>query len=73
MSKFKCNLCGVDFDHEHECSYKILKQQNQKMRRALEFYADPASYETNVVDQWEPVVPVNKDSGVIARNALEDK
>ena len=73
MPEFKCNLCGVEFDNQHECSVRTLKQQNQKMRRALEFYADTENYKANVVDQWEPVIPVDVDSGKIARNALENQ
>lgn len=48
-----------------------LFEEIERLRKALEFYADPNSYETNVVDQWAPFVPIDNDAGKIARNTLE--
>lgn len=45
--------------------------ENKRLSEALKFYADKVSYEMNVTDEWEPVIPVNKDLGEIARKALE--
>ena len=49
----------------------VLEHENQRYKQALEFYADKKTYETNVTDQWEPVTPIFKDNGKIAREALE--
>jgi len=46
-------------------------EQNMRFREALEFYANAETYETNVVKQWDPVIPIYRDSGKIARLALE--
>lgn len=46
-------------------------EENEVLRKALKFYADPESYETDVVNQWQPVVPIDKDGGRIAKNALK--
>ena len=50
----------------------VLINQNKRYREALGFYADQKTYETNVVDQWEPVTPINNDKGLKARQALEE-
>lgn len=49
-----------------------LQEENNRLREALQFYANDKNYEPNVVDQWAPVVPVNKDYGEIARAVLEE-
>lgn len=48
-----------------------LKGENARLREALEFYADERNYDTDVVSQWEPVVPVFKDKGDTSRQALK--
>lgn len=58
-----------DFKHGH-----IMQQAEIKaMREALEWYADESNYETHIVDeQWEPVCPIAKDEGQLARDTLLD-
>ena len=41
-----------------------------RLREALGFYADKESYAVNITEQWEPVFPVLRDDGRIARAAL---
>lgn len=43
----------------------------ERLSKALEFYADTKTYETDVTSQWEPVTPINQDAGEIARKALD--
>jgi len=47
-----------------------LEQRIEELEEALGFYADPDNYEADVISQWEPVVPVSKDNGYKARQAL---
>ncbi|MEK3890232.1 hypothetical protein [Bacillus sp. FSL K6-3431] len=47
-----------------------LHDENERLREALEFYADIETYNTNVIEQWEPVIPINRDVGERARQAL---
>lgn len=48
-----------------------LFQQNHSYKQALEFYADEDNHKTDVISQWEPVIPVMKDNGEKARQALK--
>lgn len=43
----------------------------ERLREALEFYADEKTYETDVTSQWEPVTLIDSDNGKRARQALE--
>lgn len=47
------------------------RYENEKLCEALEFYANAETYKTNVVNQWEPIIPVNRDSGKLARQTLK--
>lgn len=50
-----------------------LNVENAAIREALEWYADESNYETHIVDeQWEPVCPIAKDEGQLARDTLLD-
>lgn len=52
-------------------SLNNVREQNQHYKQALEFYADEENYKADVINQWEPVIPVNRDLGEKARQALE--
>lgn len=47
------------------------KYENKKLCEALEFYANVETYKTNLVNQWEPIIPINRDSGELARQTLK--
>lgn len=53
-------------------SRRKIEAENKRLREALEFYASRENYQADVVNQWEPVVAVDKDAGNIARKALEE-
>lgn len=61
-----------------ELNFKSLQQEwvntvkeKRRLREALEFYANVETYKTNVVNQWEPIIPVNRDGGELARQTLK--
>lgn len=45
---------------------------NQRLVGCLEWYGDVEHYQTNVVDQWQPVNPVMSDLGERARDTLSE-
>ncbi len=55
----------------HFTELQTEKAENARFRKALEFYADKKTYETNVTDQWEPIAPIDQDQGEKARQELE--
>lgn len=48
------------------------KEDKQRYKQALEFYADAETYKVNVTDQWEPRMPIGDDNGDKAREALKE-
>lgn len=48
----------------------ILEMENNRLREALEFYADEKHYETDIMLEDNPC-EVTNDGGLIARKALE--
>lgn len=73
LEKMGCNLCGVIFKGSHECRHEALKEQNEIMKLALEFYVN----EDNYHEKWSPMEDsgfedsrVMNDRGQIARSVL---
>lgn len=54
----------------HESYITFLLSEVERLQQALGFYADIKTYETNVVDQWQPVALIDIDLGDKARTAL---
>ena len=48
------------------------KAENEQLRKALQFYADPKTWESEWDSQFKTRVP-NHDSGLTARVALKEK
>ena len=49
---------------------KVLGEENQRYKQALEFYADEENYCVRFEDDYEPIL---QDNGKTARQALEGK
>lgn len=47
-----------------------ISEENIQLRQALEFYADKDTYSVDVESQWAPLIPINRDHGEKARQAL---
>ena len=47
-----------------------LQADNQQLVECLEWYGDFENFQTNVVDQWQPITPIISDLGERARQAL---
>ncbi|MGG1638277.1 hypothetical protein [Paenibacillus sp. NRS-1760] len=63
------------FDYQDQIIKKdnemaILRNEHTAMKEALKWYADEKNHKENVVDQWEPVIPIAKDEGKKARAVL---
>ncbi|RDY70307.1 hypothetical protein DXT76_13620 [Halobacillus trueperi] len=58
-----------------ECKHRqveTLVEENKRLKKALEFYADKGNYDRKfTADSWGPVVEVRNDEGEKARRALE--
>lgn len=53
-------------------AYKSLKEENQRYKQALEFYADKeGTYCTKVSDEWGSATAILQDRGEKARQALK--
>lgn len=48
------------------------RDENKKLREALEFYANSENYQVNVIDQWGPEINIMKDGGNKAHQTLEE-
>ncbi len=48
------------------------KEQNQQLKKALEFYADQSHYETDYCYIEGDITPILVDDGEVARKALEE-
>ena len=73
METEKCPFIGVD------CEYIPLARKSdaqtkeiERLRKALQFYADPKTWESEWDSQFKTRVP-NHDSGLTARVALKEK
>jgi len=49
---------------------KACEERIEELEKALEFYANGKNYETDVINQWEPITPILKDEGEKAKQAL---
>ena len=72
MSEQWKNLCDEYSAHSDFLIEQIIEKNKKILRykQALEFYADGDKYKTDVISQWEPVIPAMKDNGEKARRAL---
>ena len=69
LSKEVDNLSNLSIEDERD--HYLLRSENDKLREALEFYADDENYNVNTTNQWEPLILINQDHGEKARQALK--
>lgn len=67
MTDTRCDLCAA------RLSAEALQAENERLRKALEFYAEEATY------RWQPYAdtgdgwkPIDDDMGDCARKALQE-
>lgn len=69
----ECELLVLDIMKNYDKELNKLKQENKKLKEALEYYADPSNYDScEGSSVYWYIVSEQEDIGKLARQTLEE-